>query len=151
MSSFVTYHVDITIPSRRLTSLTDTWALTPATRARHPIGRYKAGSASREPHAHGAHISLPSLRSRQKSVNSANKRCCSGTGGLGGRTQRRDAVAAGQGVGVERGGGRRCLCHRRRQHIRVPRRHSAAIRRPFHQFLHQVRPSATCPSCSPLR
>lgn len=107
-------------------------------------GRYKAECASRESHAHGAHISLPSLPFRQKSTQptSAAARCGrTVTRGLGCRTQRRDAVAAGQGVGVERRGGRRCLRHRRRQHIRVPRRHPAALRRPLHQFLHQVRPS----------
>ena len=142
---------------RRLTSLTATWARgTPAARGRHPIGRLSVAgikpseseSASRESHARGAHTvyHCGSGRSQLKKPTSAAAPAAvsrSRVGGFGGsRTQRReDAVAAGQGVGVERRGGRRCLRHRRRQPIRVPRRHPAALRRPLHQFLHQVRPS----------
>jgi len=39
-------------------------------------GRYKAECASRESHAHGAHISLPSFTAVPAKVNSANKRRC---------------------------------------------------------------------------
>lgn len=48
-----------------------------------------------------------------------------------------DAVAAGQGVGVERRGGGGCVRHRRWERLRGAGRHHAAVRRPLHQLLHQ--------------
>jgi hypothetical protein len=53
----------------------------------------------------------------------------------------RDAVPTGEGVGVERRGHRRCIRHRQRQPLRGARWHHAALRRPLHQLLYQVRSS----------